>query len=112
MGENLSYETVNGMSNLGFDRITNALVKGDSYFNVFFSWETHFIITMVKSPREVKDVWLITVFDRGKNKSFDLNTMEGINVDALGRANFPREEDIIPFVEKLLEKIKEGLYRR
>ena len=94
----------------GFNKIQSSLIKGDSYFNVFFNYNNWHILTLVKSPREVPGVWLATVFDRMKNQSVDLRTMDGFYIDELGRAQFKEEKDIIPFVEALLNKINQKSY--
>ena len=102
----LSTHTINELNRLGFQKIVENIIGGDSYFSTFFNANITFIITIVNSPKEVKDTWLVTAFNRGENCSYDLNTIEGISVDEKGRAQFKSEENIVSFIKKLIHKIK------
>lgn len=94
------------LNRLGFQKIVESIAGGNSYFSTFFNANIKFTITIVNSPKEVKDTWLVTAFNRGENCSYDLNTIEGINVDEKGRAQFKSEENIVLFIENLIYKIK------
>lgn len=102
----LSNHTTNELNILGFQKTTESIIDRDSYFSAFFNADITFIIIIVNSPKEVKDTWLVTAFNRGENCSYDLNTIEGISVDEKGRAQFKSEENIVPFIKKLIHKIK------
>ena len=102
----LSTRTINELNILEFQKTTEKIIDGDSYFSMFFNANITFIITIVNSPKEVKDTWLVTAFNRGENCSYDLNTIEGISVDEKGRAQFKSEENIVSFIKKLIHKIK------
>jgi hypothetical protein len=105
-GKNLSYETKCGIESKGYYLVQSEFIKGDSYVNIFFNYDYRIVLTLVNSPREIKGVWIGVVFDHLYQRHFYLENVEGINLDDRGRAIFHKEEDILPFIDRVHETIR------
>ena len=51
-------------------------------------------------------MWIGVAFDHLYQRHFDLENVEGINLDDRGRAIFHKEEDILPFIDRVHETIR------
>ena len=103
--KNLSSQAKKTIENHGFNLIRDAHMDG-GYMTVFINPNSYHILTIVTGLKENPGVIFATVWDRINDRRFDLNRIDGIYVDNLGRAQFDTEDDLIDFVDVLIEKIK------
>ncbi len=107
--ENLSLDTIKKLEKMGWKLELSSVPKKDSYFNVFVN-KYSVNLTLVKSPLEVPNTWLGTIWSNIERKSIDISDSYNFETDKPNRFVLKEENDVLEFA-KAVDKFVKNKYK-